>query len=322
MKKSVLCVLLTITLLTGCSNSSNTIMPYQDNINLLENNLINLNNAKKGELFAEDLTVIPKEYNSEKDGNLNAFSSLLVNATDNEMLYANNVYEKLYPASITKIATALVTLKHAELTDTVTISKNASNITEAGAKLCGFKEGDQIILKDLLTSLLVYSGNDAGLAIAEHIAGNVPAFADMMNEEVKKLGAVHTNFINPHGLHDDNQYTTAYDLYLIFEELLNYQEFLDIIQLGEYTLNYKESTGKEVKKEFSSTDRFLTGAADAPKGITVLGGKTGTTFKAGSCLILASKDKNEKVYISLILKADSSDNLFYQMTYLLKLISK
>lgn len=322
MKKSVLCFLLTITLLTGCSNSSDAIMPYQDNLNLLENDLMNQSNAEIANLFAEDLTVIPKDFNSQKDGNLNALSSLLINVTDHEMIYANNVYDRLYPASITKIATALVTLKHADLTETVTISKNASSITEAGAKLCGFKEGDQIILKDLLTSLLVYSGNDAGVAIAEHIAGSVPAFADMMNEEVKKLGAIHTNFLNPHGLHDDNHYTTAYDLYLIFGELLNYQEFLDIIKLGAYTLTYKDITGKEIQKEFSSTDRYLTGATDAPKGITVLGGKTGTTFKAGSCLILASKDKNDEIYISLVLKADSSDNLFYQMTYLLDLISK
>ncbi|ROR29148.1 D-alanyl-D-alanine carboxypeptidase-like protein [Mobilisporobacter senegalensis] len=322
MKKRVLCVLLTITLLTGCSNSSDAIIPYEDSLNLHQNNLVNLSNIQRGDLFAKDLTVISKDFNSPKDNNLNSLSSLLINVTDQETIYSNNVHERLYPASITKIATALVVLKHADLTETVTISKNASNITEAGAKLCGFKEGDQIVLKDLLTSLLVYSGNDAGIAIAEHVAGSVSAFADMMNEEVRKIGAVHTNFLNPHGLHDDDHYTTGYDLYLIFNELLQYQEFLDIIKLGEYTLTYKDNSGKEVKKEFSSTDRYLTGAANVPKGITVLGGKTGTTFKAGSCLILASKDKDDKVYISLVLKADSSDNLFYQMTYLLELISK
>lgn len=320
MKKRVFCILLLVILLTGCSNSSIAAIPYEDNISLNKNYLLNLSNSEKTDLFAKDLTVIPKDFNSPKDPKLNSLSSLLVNVTDNEMIYANNIYARIYPASITKIATALVALKYGELTDTVTISKNASSISEAGAKLCGFKEGDQVILADLLTSLLVYSGNDAGIAIAEHISGSVPEFANTMNEEVRKLGAVHTNFVNPHGLHEEDHYTTAYDLYLILNELLNYDEFLDMIHLDKYTLYYKEASGKKAKKIFTSTDRYLTGEAYIPKGVHVLGGKTGTTSKAGSCLILTSEDMEGQKYISIVLKADSSDDLFHQMSHLLSFI--
>lgn len=320
MKTRLLCFLLITTLLTGCSNSSDVLMAYKESNSVTTNSIINLQTTDIYGLFAKNLTVIPKDQNSKKDNNLTAQSSLLINTTKNEMIYGTNVYERLYPASLTKLATALVVFEYGNFSDIVTVSKRAGNITESGAKLCGFKEGDQIVLKDLLTSLLVYSGNDAGIAIAEHIAGSEAAFADKMNDKLEKLGAVDSHFVNAHGLHDNNHYSTAYDLYLMFQELLKQDDFLEIISLGEYTLNYTDKTGKSISKSFTSTDRFLIGMADAPKGITVLGGKTGTTFKAGSCLILASENEKEELYISLILKAESSDNLYSQMEYLLNLI--
>ena len=141
-----------------------------------------------------------------------------------------------------------------------------------------------------------------------------------MNEEIHKLGAVGTNFTNAHGLHNDNHYTTAYDLYLIFNELLNYEDFITMIGYDTFKFSYKDSKGESQSKEFQTTDRYLNGKANPPKGIQVIGGKTGTTNKAGSCLILASTDKDNNIYISLILDSDSGDQLFSQMTYLLGLI--
>lgn len=322
MKKKLMCFVLSASLLTGCSASSDKFLTYDSNVTAVGSNLINQDNVNTDDLFARNLCVIPLKTDVSEDGNLTGEATLLVNKTTNEMLYAKNVYKRLYPASLTKLATALVVLKNSDLSDVVTVSKEAAGITEAGAKLCGLKEGDKIVLKDLLTSLLVYSGNDAGTAIADHIAGTEKAFADLMNEEVKKLGATHSHFVNAHGLHDEEHYTTAYDLYLIFNELLNYDDFLNIIKLGEYKLDYTDASGAQKSKTFMSTDRFMNGQMDAPKGITVLGGKTGTTNKAGSCLMLASKDKKENMYISLILKTDSGDMLFSQMAYLLKLILK
>lgn len=317
MKKKLCCLLLSVTLLTGCRNQDNLALPFtnQDGLNQTVNS-----NEETPDFFASDLAVVPDELNHMSDPAITAESSLIVNDTDNKVIYADNVYERLYPASLTKLITTLVVLKKADLNDMVTISYNASHITESGAKLCGFKEGDTIKLEDLLSAFLIYSGNDAGVAIAEHVGGTIGEFAKMMNQAAKDAGAVHSNFVNPHGLHDDNHYTTAYDLYLIFHQLVQYDKFLSIINNSEYTVTYKDASGNPVTKTFLTTNRYLKGAENAPEGITVIGGKTGTTSKAGSCLILYSKDKNNKDYISLILKADNSDSLFSQMTDLLKMI--
>lgn len=320
MKKKLLCVSLSLLLLTGCSDSANALLSYSEQDSNAEFDIENVEGTEAAEYFAEDLTVIPDELNHMVEASITATSGLAVNRTDNEVVYANNVYERMYPASLTKLITALVVLKNADLSDTVTVSYKASHITENGAKLCGFKEGDKINLEVLLNSLLVYSGNDAGVAIAEHVGGSVEEFAAMMNETAVSIGAVHSNFVNPHGLHDDNHYTTAYDLYLIFNELLNYDEFVSIINQTSYTANYKNASGESVAKEFTTTNRYLKGTEDAPEDVTVIGGKTGTTSKAGNCLILYSKNIRDKDYISLILHADSGDSLYDQMTFLLEKI--
>lgn len=318
MKKKLICIVLSLTFLTGCSNSSNVLLPYSetDNVIRYEKNI----GTEASDFFASDLTVIPDELNHMEDSDITATSALIVNASDDVVLYANNVYERMYPASLTKLITALVILKEADLSEIATVSYNASHITESGAKLCGFKEGDKVSLETLLNCLLIYSGNDAGIALAEHIGGTVEGFSKKMNETAVSIGAVHSNFLNPHGLHDDNHYTTAYDLYLIFNELLKYDKFISIVNEESYTATYTNISGEEVTKEFATTNRYLKGTEKSPDGVTVVGGKTGTTSKAGNCLILYSKDNRDKAYISLILQADSGNSLFTQMTHLLEKI--
>lgn len=322
-KIKVVSSLLVLLSLTGCSSSSNVLMKYTDSTaNVVEYINTNETTDEYANLLGKDLSVIPLETDKGGDGNLSAEATLLINNTDNETLYAENVYEKLYPASITKVMTALVTLKNADLSDTVTVSYEASHISEVGASLCGLKEGDKINLKDLLNIFLISSGNDAGIAIAEHVAGSEEAFAKMMNEQAKAIGATHSNFVNSHGLHDENHYTTAYDIYLIFREALKQPIFVDIIATESYKAVYSNSNGDKVEKEFATTNLYLKGNEAMPDGITVIGGKTGTTNKAGSCLVLYSKDKSEKEYISVILKSDSKASLYSQMSYLLKFIYK
>lgn len=267
--------------------------------------------------LSDKVCVIPDKKQSEPDPVMTAGASLIINETSGKMMYSHNIYKKMYPASITKIVTALVTLKFANLEDTVTISYDASHITEYGAKLCGFNEGDTIKLKDLLYSFLIYSGNDAGVAIAEHVSGSVENFAKLMNKEMKDLGAACTHFVNPHGLHDDNHYTSAYDLYLVFHELLKYDTFKDIISQPYYVAKFKDASGNDRKLYFNSTDKYLTGKAEIPKGVTVIGGKTGTTMLAGSNLILYSQDKKKNDYISIVMHADNANELYTQMSHLL-----
>lgn len=319
--KKIISLLLTTSLclgaLTGCGTKKNALLSYRIDAPATADTL--QDSALTQEYLSEEICVIPKKQQTKtQDSVMRAKASLVINDTTQTMLYSHNIYKKVYPASITKIVTALVALKYGNLEDTVTVSYNASHITEYGAKLCGFEEGDRIVLRDLLSSFLVCSGNDAGIAIAEHIAGNVESFAILMNQEMQRLGAVHSNFVNPHGLHDRKHYTTAYDLYLVFHELAKNETFMDIVGQSSFTAKYRGKNHKKKKLFFISTDRYLIGRAQAPKGMTVLGGKTGTTFDAGSCLILFSRRDDGNSYISVVLKADGGDDLYVQMNHLLQ----
>jgi D-alanyl-D-alanine carboxypeptidase len=268
MKKRLLCIVIVIVMtFSGCRNASEDFLAYKDTEGSLSSAVDN--QLTEGEFFAKNLAIITDKENTGGDKELISGASLLVNITDNKVIYADHVYDRLYPASLTKLLTALIVLQKGEMTDTVTISYNASHITEVGAKTCGFKEGDQISLEALLNSMLIYSGNDAAVGVAEHVGGSVEAFVQMMNEEAVKIGAIHSNFINPNGLHDDNQYTTAYDLYLIFNELLKFDTFRAIVNQGSYKAEYTDEDGNAHDKTFTSTNQYLEGEAVLDPGLEV-----------------------------------------------------
>jgi len=317
-KRVIICILIMSIFLGGCQVSSDKFLSYQTitNVSHVDNNFIAEEN-----LFAENLAVLPEDEVMEQDPVLDSGATLLINHTDKEIIYADNVYESFYPASLTKLLTALVALRKGEMTDMVTVSYNASHIPVVGAKLCGFKEGDVISLEALLKSMLIYSGNDASIAIAEHISGSEEAFVKEMNRVATELGAVQSNFVNSHGLHDDNQYTTAYDIYLIFNELLKYDTFLSIINMASYEAIYTDAEGNQKEKTFYSTNKYHLGEEDIEEGIEVIGGKTGTTNKAGYCFSLLCKDENGHNYIAIILKASDNSSLYSQMSYLFKYIT-
>lgn len=268
--------------------------------------------------FASDLCVISDE-SLFKAGDVTSEAGALFDVTDDKVLYSKNAFERLYPASITKVMTALIAIKYGNLQDKVTVTDDAV-ITESGASLCGIKPGDTLTMEQLLYGLLLPSGNDAAAAIAVHMSGSVEAFAARMNEEAKKLGATGTHFMNPHGLHDDDHYTTAYDLYLIFNEALKYPEFKTVTAKTTYTANYKDKDGNPVSQIWKSSNLYMTGIRQTPDGLTVFSGKTGTTQKAGYCLIMAEKDKKDKEYISVVLKAGSRQGLYDNMTNIIRKI--
>lgn len=242
----------------------------------------------------------------------------LYRVSDQTVLEAGGITDKIYPASTTKLLTALVALKHCNLSETVTFSYNAANLGVYGAVECGFEEGDTVMLGDLLAALLIYSGNDAGVAIAEHVSGSVEAFAALMNEEAKKLGAVDTHFVNPHGLHNREHYTTAYDIYLIFNELIHYNAFLSIISMPSCEVAYTDVQGNAKSKTFSSTNLYFEGSFKEPEEVEIIGGKTGTTNAAGCCLTLYFKDKDENFYIAEVFHAPTYEILYGKMTELMK----
>ena len=236
------------------------------------------------------------------------------------VLYGQNIYDKLYPASITKIMTAIIALKYGNLSDVVTVSQEAL-ILEEGSQLCGLRPGDSLTLEHLLYGLLVYSGNDAGAAIAEHVGGTQENFVQMMNEEVSRLGMTNTHFVNPHGLQSTEHYTSIYDIYLMLNEAIKYPKFVEIIQMSAFTVPVKNAAGQENSMYLESTDYYLIGEATEPKGVTVLGGKTGTTDEAGNCLALVCQNEYGKTFISIVTNAESKPVLYEQMNQLLEHIN-
>lgn len=239
------------------------------------------------------------------------------NLSTGQVVYAKNLYERLYPASTTKILTAYLALKYCDDLDAyVTVSENAAN-QAADSSVCDLKAGDSVKLRDLLYGMMLRSGNDAAIAIAEHVSGSVEAFAELMNQETAAMGATQTHFVNPNGLPDANHYTTVYDMYLIFAKALENQMFSEIIAAKSYDVIYTNAQGEAVEKTWENTNLYLTGDAKTPEGFTILGGKTGTTGEAGYCLVLYSQNASGQPIISIVFKADGKSNLYMLMNEIL-----
>ena len=268
--------------------------------------------------FASALCVIMGD-EPEPDSTVTAKAAGVFSLKDGEVLIQKNPYERMNPASITKIMTALIAVRDGDLEESVTVGQETV-ITEPGASLCHIAPGDTLTMEQLLYGLMLPSGNDAGAAIAVHMAGSIEAFAEEMNKTAHQLGAVDTHFINPHGLTDENHYTTAYDLYLIFQEAMKYPEFQKIVGTVSYTATYTDGSGAVKMQKWENSNRYLSGNVAAPEGVTVLGGKTGTTQAAGSCLILGCQDDSESQYVAVILKAENRGTLYENMTNIIQKI--
>lgn len=267
--------------------------------------------------FAKDLCIATGDVEEGTDVDMSmAVAAGLFDVNDSNVIYAKNIHEKLNPASTTKILTALCALKYGNLDDVLTASENVY-ITESGAVMLGIQKGDTMTLDQALHALLLKSANDVAIMVAEHIGGSVEGFSDLMNEMANSLGATNSHFVNPHGLTDPNHYTTIYDLYLICNEVVQYDKFIEIIHTEKYTSTYHDKNGNPKEMSVSTTNAYLKGDAHAPNNITVIGGKTGTTSAAGSCLILYSKDQSNNPYISVILKSTDRTMLYQEMTDLL-----
>ena len=303
--------------LTGCFGGLKEAYVASERIPALEEETAA---TRFSDAFASDLCVVTDEASYDPDF-VTSQAAALFDMDDREVLYSKDVFERMYPASITKIMTALVAIKEGDLKSRVLVTDDAV-ITEPGATLCGIEPGDTLTLEQLLYGLMLPSGNDAGAAIAVHIAGSIEAFSDMMNEEAVRLGATGTHFVNPHGLNDLDHYTTAYDLYLIFNEALKYPVFRQIVGTTAYTANYHNKNSEPVSKTWKGSNWFMTGERETPDGLKVFGGKTGTTKAAGYCLIMASRDDSDKEYISVVLKADSRPHLYDNMTNIISKIVK
>lgn len=325
-KKSVQCTLVTLFLagsLTGCSlfGASDPLLEpyavaYNTNISAMQDMA-----GDRTDLFADDLVVVGDE-SGYQDETIKAEAAVIYNVTSNQVVFSHNAFERLHPASITKLMTVLVALKYGNLSDSVTVGDDIVKNSELkGTSLAKLKSGCTYTLEQLIYGALLPSGNDAALAIAQHVGGgSVEEFVNRMNAEAKELGATGTNFVNPHGLTDENHYSTAYDIYLIYNELLKYETFRNVVQTASYDFTYTDAAGAQVSGNFKTTVKYTNQEVTPPENVVALGGKTGTTSAAMYCLAMSSQDTNGNQYVSVILKADSREQLYYQMNQLLQKI--
>ncbi|MCI5622483.1 MULTISPECIES: D-alanyl-D-alanine carboxypeptidase family protein [Anaerostipes] len=248
----------------------------------------------------------------------NVKEALLVNNETNEVLVAQKVFDQAFPASTTKIMTALLTLENCDLNKIVTIKKDIK-FKDGAAVALHLKAGDKITVEALLNALIVMSANDAAIALGEEIAGSEKAFVKMMNQRAKELGATNTHFANPNGLHLENHYTTAYDLYLIFKELTKHNEYFDIAGKSSSYIEYTNKKNQLQTYDMAATNQYILGNYTLPHQVFMIGGKTGTTTQAGSCLIILTKNKKGEEFISVILKGKDKSSLYHTMS---KILSK
>ena len=263
--------------------------------------------------FAEDLCVVDENVEAIEADTSEALAACFFDMDSLEVLYAKNVHDRMYPASTTKIMTALVALEHGDLDAQATVSETAVTFHESGVTTAHLKTGDMLTLRQLLYALLVCSANDAANVIAEQVGGSIEGFVDMMNEEAARIGATNTHFTNPHGLHDEEHHTTAYDMYLMFQEALKQDLFREILETPVYETSYLSADGSQVEASWSSSNLFTKGEVTVPEGVTAVGGKTGTTTAAMSCLVQLFEDAEGERYAAIILGCRERAILYQEM---------
>ena len=244
------------------------------------------------------------------------------NTVSDRALSYKNPYKRVYPASITKLMTALVCVETVEDLEQEFVISSASSIKVSGSSTAFLQVGESLKIKDLLYGMLLPSGNDAAVAVAEASCGSVDAFVEKMNEEAVKIGALSSHFTNPHGLPDENHYTSPYDIYLIFRAAMQHEVLREILGTKEYQVVYKDRNGARKTQVWKATNLYSTGEKELPEGLKIIGAKTGTTKEAGYCLALnTEKTGSDLDYFSIVMKADTKDILYENMTILLDKIS-
>lgn len=223
---------------------------------------------------------------------VNSRSCVVFDRNSSTILYGKNEKNRVKMASTTKIMTALVVLEKASLDTTVEVSKKAAS---TGGSRLGLKAGDKITIRDLLYGLMLCSGNDAAVCLAENIAGSIPEFSNLMNAKAQELGLTNSHFESPHGLDSDGHYTTAYELALLSDYALKNPTFLNIVGTKNYTI-----TINGYPKTLSNTNELL-GNLNGIYGI-----KTGFTNGANRCLVTACKRGNMDI-ICVVLGADTKN---------------
>jgi len=246
---------------------------------------------------------------------VNGDAALLIEKSTGKVLYEKNANKKEYPASLTKILTALIVLENCELTEQVTISNAAVLSVPAGSNIAYLKAGEVLTVEELLYAMLIGSGNDAANALAIHVSGSVTEFVKLMNEKAKQLGATNSNFVNANGIHDANHYTTANDLMIITQATIKYEIFNKICSTTSYTLRSTDvfkQTGDNERK-FETSNLLLLNKATNVSTTNfyyqyATGIKTGYTSQARNCIIASAQKENLEL-LAVVLNVGSAENI-------------
>ena len=241
---------------------------------------------------------------------IGAEAAILIDYDTGHILYQKNMHEKLYPASTTKMMTAILALENGNLSDYVTIDEEIIKLTYGSHIALDF--GEKLTLEQLLNAMLIASANDCALAIAKHIGGSIDNFVKMMNEKARELGAFNTNFVNPNGLHDDYHVSSAYDLALIGKYAMQFDKFREIVTKVSYEIpptNVKNETRylKLTNKLLYSQEKVeIDGKLIPIKYPYALGVKTGYTSEAKNCLV-SYAEKGDQKLLAVVLKANGNE---------------
>ena len=224
--------------------------------------------------------------------------AIVLDAKTNAILYEKNATKTAYPASTTKLMTALLTLEHLSLTEKITFSAKSISSLPPGSSHIGMKKGEVLSVKDCLYGLLLPSANEVANALAEQIGnGSLSEFVSLMNQRANALQCVNTSFKNANGLHDEEHYTCAYDLALIFSACLNSQDFRTISSTPRYVIG--ETNLVKEKRPMSNTNKFLLSDHELYNP-SIVCGKTGTTNEAGSCLVTLSENDSLSLIVVVL----------------------
>lgn len=250
-----------------------------------------------------------------EDIKIDANAAIMVEVNTGKVIYEMDKEEQNFPASVTKILTAIVTIENCKLDDVAVATEKAlSNIPSAYVTAPLFT-GEEMRVEDLLYALMLKSANDAAYVLAEHVGGSNEGFSDMMNKKAKEIGCKNTHFVNPNGIHNEEHFTTAYDMYLISKYAMENETFRKIVSTNEYTLPVTNKY-KQEDRIMKNTNYFLNPNSKFYNEY-VNGIKTGTTNQAGNCLVTdCSKDGLD--IITVVLGAKTSDSKFTETEKLLK----
>ena len=249
--------------------------------------------------------------------------ALLIRENTKEVLYAKDALQKIWPASMTKCMTALLTIEHfPDLSVTITAGEEALAGLTDDSSLAGIVPGMSYTVADLLTALLLPSGNDAANVLAYAVSGSIPSFVELMNQKALELGMINTHFANPNGLHDANHYTTAYDLYLLMHTCMKEQAFREHASLSQASITAYGADGTTIEQSYKSTNSYARGFTIPPEGIRYLYSKTGYTKEAGRCILSVFEDQDGNTYIAVSAGAENYDALYLQTNAMLTIIGQ